>query len=661
VAVYLNGVLQGYLSVGLENELNGGNGFPIAVGSQLAGKNRIRFVQKTAGWTWGVTNLLVARDSGTPPEVQLTVDALDTRGFGHNYGSNQHETELIATFEGGTMDLVLSVSGYDIDYADEVAIYLNGVLQGYLSVGAGDSLNGGDSFSIPAGGQVSGENRIRFVQKTAGWTWGVTNLLLEQDSGSSAPPDVQLTVDEPDTGQYGYNYGSNQHETELIATFEGGTTDLVLSVSGYDIDYADEVAVYLNGVLQGYLSVGLDDALNGGDSFCIPVVDQLIGENRIRFVQKTAGWTWGVTNLLVAQITGSGSCPPQILLTVDVLDIGQYGHNYGSDQHETELIATFEGGTSDLMLSVSGYDIDHADEVAVYLNGVLQGYLSVGLDNGINGGNGFPIPVGSQLAGENQVKLVQKTAGWKWGVTNLLVARDSGTPPEVQLTVDVLDTRGFGHNYGSNQHETELIATFEGGTSDLVLSVSGYDIDYADEVAVYLNGVFQGYLSAGANNGLNSGNGFPIMVGSQLTGENRIRFVQKTVGWKWGVTNLLVARDSGASPEVQLTVDVLDTRGFGHNYGSNQHETELIAAFEGGTTDLVLSVSGYDIDYADEVAVYLNDVLQGYLSAGANNGHNGGDSFSIPAGDQVSAENRIRFVQKTAGWKWGVINLLVAP
>jgi ABC-type amino acid transport substrate-binding protein len=348
--------------------------------------------------------------------------------------------------------------------------------------------------------------------------WGVTNLLLAQDSGSSAPPEVHLTVDVLDTGQYGHNYGSNQHETELIATFEGGTMDLVLSVSGYDIDYADEVAVYLNGVLQGYLSVGANNKdLNGGDSFCIPVGDQVSGENRIRFVQKTAGWMWGVTKLLVAQITGGGSCPPQVPLTVDVLDTGQYGHNYGSNQHPTELIATFEGGTMDLMLSVSGYDIDYADEVAVYLNGVLQGYLSLGLDNGLNGGNGFPIAVGSQLSGENRIKFVQKTAGWMWGVTNLLLAQDSGTPPEVQLTVDVLDTRGFGHNYGSNQHQTELIATFEGGTMDLVLSVNGYDIDYADEVAVYLNGVLQGYLSVGANKGLNGGDSFSILVSDQVS------------------------------------------------------------------------------------------------------------------------------------------------
>jgi len=468
-----------------------------------------------------------------------------------------------------------------------------------------------------------------------------------------------------DTGQYGHNYGGNQHPAELIATFEGGTVDLALSVSGYDIDYADEVAVYLNDVLFDYLSMGADNGLNSGDSFCIPVGDQLFGENRIKFVVKNAAWIWGVTNLLVAQDSGGSSCLLQVPLTVDVLDTGQYGHNYGSNQHPAELIATFDGGTVDLVLSVSGYDIDYADEVEVYLNDFLQGYLSPGLDNGLNGGNSFPIPTGNQLSGENRIKFVVKNAAWTWGVTNLLVARDSGSvaPPEVPLTVDVLDTGQYGHNYGSNQHPAELIATFEGGTLDLVLSVNGYDIDFTDEVAVYLNDVLIDYLSMGADNSLNGGNSFCIPVGDQLFGENRIKFVVKNAAWTWGLTNLLVAQITGGGgcpPQVPLTVDVLDTGQYGHNYGSNQHETELIATFEGGTVDLVLTVSGYDIDYADEVAVHLNGVLQGYLSPGLNNGLNGGNGFPIAVDDQLSGKNRIKFVQQTAGWTWGLANLLLA-
>jgi hypothetical protein len=232
-------------------------------------------------------------------EIGLEEGVINTGQYGYDYGGGFHETQFIATFEGTTMDLVFSVTGYDIDSgSDEVAVYLNGVLLGYLSQGPDNGLNSGDSFSIPASVQLTGENRIKFVQKFSGYTWGVTNLLLAEDTG---PPQVALTVGVMDTGQYGYNYGSGEHEKELIATFTGTTMDLVFSVTGYDIDDADEVRVYLNDVLLGYLSKGPDNGLNSGDSFPIPASVQLTGENRIKFVQKVAGWKWGVTNLFLTQ------------------------------------------------------------------------------------------------------------------------------------------------------------------------------------------------------------------------------------------------------------------------------------------------------------------------------------------------------------------------
>ena len=74
----------------------------------------------------------------------------------------------------------------------------------------------------------------------------------------------------------------------------------------------------------------------------------------------------------------------------------------------------------------------------------------------------------------------------------------------------------------------------------------------------------------------------------------------------------------------------------------------------------MFTVTGYDIDYKDEIGVYLNDIFLGYLAKGPNNGMNAGDSFSIPAGDQYTGENRIRFVQKSPGWMWGITNLMIA-
>jgi glucose/arabinose dehydrogenase len=672
VLVYLNGVLLGNLSQGPDNGLNSGDNFPILASAQLSGENRIKFAQQTAGYTWGVTNLLLAEDTGSSsgsPEVALTVGVMDTGEYGYNYGSSEHEKELIATFAGTTVDLVLSVTGYDIDSgANEVLVYLNGGLLGNLSQGPDNGLNSGDNFSIPASVQLSGENRIKFVQQTAGYTWGVTNLLVGEEAATPMDPvDVTLTVGVMDTGEYGYNYGSTQYEKELVVGFDGTTMDLVFSVTGYDIDDGDEVKVYLNDVLLGYLSKGPDNGLNSGDIFPIPASDQLTGENRIKFVQKVAGWKWGVTNLFVGEEAVTPSDPVDVTLTVGVMDTGAYGYNYGTTQYDKEFVVGFEGTTLDLVLSVTGYDIDSSNEVTVYLNDVLLGSLSQGPDNGVNSGDSFSIPASDQLTGENRIKFVQQTAGYTWGVTNLLLAEDTGGstgPPEVALTVGVMDTGAYGYNYGSSEHEKELIATFTGTTLDLVFSVTGYDIDSgSNEVTVYLNDVLLGNLSQGPDNGLNSGDSFSIPASVQLTGENRIKFVQQVAGYTWGVTNLLLAEDTGPPmdpADLTLTVGVMDTGEYGYNYGSTQYQKEFLVGFVGTTLDLVFSVTGYDIDDGDEVKVYLNDVLLGYLSKGADNGLNSGDGFAIPASAQLTGENRIKFVQKVAGWKWGVTNLLLA-
>jgi len=102
-----------------------------------------------------------------------------------------------------------------------------------------------------------------------------------------------------DSGQYGHKYGSSQHRTELYATFTGTNTDLTLQVTGYDIDYVDELAVYLNGNLLAHLTVGPNNGLNAGDSLAIPLAAQQPGANLLRFKVKTAGWKWGVTELLL--------------------------------------------------------------------------------------------------------------------------------------------------------------------------------------------------------------------------------------------------------------------------------------------------------------------------------------------------------------------------
>jgi Zn-dependent metalloprotease/ABC-type amino acid transport substrate-binding protein len=639
VAVYLNGDLLGYLSIGPNNSYNSGDVFLIPASQQLSGINIVELRQKLTGETWGVTNLLL----DTFPDVSLTVGITDTGEYGWSYGSREHETGLTAAFQGTGVDLKLSVKGFDIDLADEVAVYLNGHWLGHLSTGPDNDLNAGDTFLIPASQQLAETNVIEFRVKVPGYKWGVTNLLLD-----NLNPDVILTIGVTDTGEYGWSYGSRQHEAGLTAVFQNIGVDLELSVTGYDIDLTDEVAVYLNGYLLGYLSVGPNEGFNAGDTFLIRAADQLSGTNMIEFRVDVPGYKWGITNLLLDNFV------PDVTLDIAVMDTGEYGWGYGSRQHEAGLIAAFQNTGSDLELSVTGYDIDLSDEVAVYLNGYLLGYLSVGPNEGFNAGDTFLIRAAEQLSGTNMIEFRVDVPGYKWGITNLLL---DNFVPDVLLTVAAVDTGEYGWGYGSRQHKAGLTAAFQNIGVDLELSVTGYDIDLADEVAVYLNGHLLGYLSVGPNNGFNSGDVFPIFISQQLPGTNIIELRQKVPGYKWGVTNLLL---DYFVPDVTLAVGIPDTGAYGWGYGSRQHEAGLTVGFQDAGVDVQLSLTGYDIDLADEVAVYLNGELLDYLSTGPNNGLNAGDIFVILAYQQRSGMNVIELRQKVPGYKWGVTNLLLS-
>ena len=479
-------------------------------------------------------------DEVTAADVVLTLGVTETGQYGNNYGTDEHPTILRASFEGQSFDLLFSLTGYDIDFNDEVEIRLNGNSIGFLSAGSNNGLNGGDTFAISAAQQLMGTNLIEIIQTTPGWAWGVSELLIAEDLSGGGSDTPNLTLDIPDAGQYGNGYGSDEHLDELVVTFADTGIDIELSLNGYDIDFNDEIEVFLNGVSIGYLSAGPNNALNGGDSFSISAADQIPGTNEVRFVQRTSGWIWGVTNLLISEDNGNGSGePPVIALSLGVVDPGQYGNNFGSNEHPVELKATFDNPGSDIYLSLNAYDIDFANEVEVRINGVFVTHLAVGPNNGLGATQTILIAQGQLQAGTNELSFVQTTPGWIWGVTNLKIDDNTGAPTVV-LTPDATDSGQYGNNYGTNVHFTELVIEFESPNADVEFSLNGYDVDFADEIEVWVNGSFVGHLSAGPNNGLNAGDTFAIPLLEQLPGTNEIRLVQTTPGWIWGATQLLI-------------------------------------------------------------------------------------------------------------------------
>ncbi len=385
----------------------------------------------TASVTGFVIDTVVGNDITTEtttvvaPIIALTVDEVDPGSYGFGFGTDQHRTALVTTFTGSeTSTYYLQVTGWDIDYGNEISIHLNGTQIGQLTKGPNNNLNEGDVFALEPPLVVTGQNTLEFKERVTGWTWGVTEIGVL--SAPPAVPVVALTVDVVDTGSYGHNYGTDEHETVLPATFTAdGTSTYYLQVTGYDMDYGDEISVYLNDQVLGFLTAGPNNALNGGDLFTLPPALAMAGLNTIEFRQRTVGWTWGVTDLGVLSAPPAGAAPV-IALTVDMVDGGLYGHNYGTNEHETSLSATFTGdGTSTYYLQVTGYDSDHTAEISVHLNGVQIGVLAQGPNDSLNAGDLFTLAPPSVVAGENTHRVSPERAGLDLGDESRCAQRPS--------------------------------------------------------------------------------------------------------------------------------------------------------------------------------------------------------------------------------------------
>ena len=136
--------------------------------------------------------------------------------------------------------------------------------------------------------------------------YGRMNIVVPASQGNRPPPpepDVGLTAGTTDTGQYGNNYGSNVNPTVVVAAFEGDVaSSYELHVTGYDVDYADEISVTVNGNAIGYLARGRNNRLNDGDVFLLDPAILQAGTNTIEFEVSTPGYKWGVTGLGVFQM-----------------------------------------------------------------------------------------------------------------------------------------------------------------------------------------------------------------------------------------------------------------------------------------------------------------------------------------------------------------------
>ncbi|MCB2079662.1 MAG: S8 family serine peptidase, partial [Novosphingobium sp.] len=460
-------------------------------------------------------------------DFDLTVGTPETGDYGRAFnGTADADGKITTRFTSTGADLLLSVTGFDIDFVNEVQVLLNGSPLGFLAI-TGDLATGPTKLPIDAADQIAGENVIQFVNVNPTYAWGITDVLV-------APPpswDFELVPGTTVTTKYGNQFdGKTDPDGVITAGFTGTSGDLILTLDGFDVDFANEVTVALNGTPLGNLAVTANNA-TGPSEFMIPVEDQLVGENLITFTQNlNPTYAWGITNLLIEAAPWW-----DLLLETGTTDTMSYGKAFnGTNDADGLITARFDSIGSDLHLSVTTYDVDFTDEVQVKVNGTSLGFFGLTANNG-TGTFGVDIPAGLQVEGENAITFQNKNAAYVWGLTDVLLETD----PAFTLTPGSTETGSYGNKFnGQTDADGVITATFIGTAGDLELTLQGFDVDFTDEVRVDLNGQPLGFLALTANN-MEGPSSFAIPVADQLAGENVLTFVQtRDVNYIWGLTDV---------------------------------------------------------------------------------------------------------------------------
>lgn|GEM_PF-7027944 len=144
-----------------------------------------------------------------------------------------------------------------------------------------------------------------------------------------------------------------------------------------------------------------------------PGIAQQLSENVIEFRTAQAGQVWGVTELLLKDVSGT-----PVRLQLARQDDGRYRHGFGSEDYTRSLVASWLGTVPRLSLELKGFDIAKR-EIAVYLNGNFVQFLEPAEAGKLQQLPGVRLPSRYQLVGENVVEFRVAQFNSRWGITAL--------------------------------------------------------------------------------------------------------------------------------------------------------------------------------------------------------------------------------------------------
>ena len=429
--------------------------------------------------------------------------------------------------------------------------------------------------------------------------------------------------------------GDHTHVNEVIYTFTADSVvpkTLQFHFDAYDVDWAGEVAVYLNGHIvkvvpptgnnqwQSYTAKLPAFRVKAGQVNQIVVSDTANPPNSViwgvrnAFLTKTEIPTPTVTTAPTATATPSGDIP---LPANDA-----YGNIPGGDQtHIDQVVYTFTlpNGLAriDRTLDVwqfhfNAYDVDWAGEVALYLNGHLF-YIVPPTGNNQWASHDVTLP-GAFLTKYTNRIVVSDTANPPgraiWGVRKAFVTKfgaPTPTPTATPLTesIPLPADAAYGNIPGGDQtHIDQVVYTFTGQLAATSFSFSAYDVDWAGEVALYLNGHLF-YVVPPTGNNQWAAYSVNLPRTHLLVGQTNRLVVSDTANPPnriiWGVREAKIG--AGVIPLPAMAA-------YGNIPGGDRtHINQVDYSFDGITGPVMLTFQAYDVDWAGEVLVRLNNRL----------------------------------------------------
>ena len=106
--------------------------------------------------------------------------------------------------------------------------------------------------------------------------------------------------------------------------------------------------------------------------------------------------------------------------------------------------------------------------------------------------------------------------------------------------------RTVGMPIGITDDDKKLVAQFNitESSQDLSLSLTGWDLDFENEIKLTLNGNDIGYLDTSrANNKQTSEHNFVLEKDFLVAGDNELIFENVANPYYWGITDLLISED----------------------------------------------------------------------------------------------------------------------